>query len=119
MTDNQTGSKTAKPEGAPGSHSELFGLQGQKRASTTAGAGAGGGIIGTSGHAGAANKGVDLGSRSDIQNAGVAGVAEGGKSSTITGSGGETLTPSQGSGDVRSAGEEKGVFDKLNPLKRE
>ncbi|OQV02119.1 hypothetical protein CLAIMM_07364 [Cladophialophora immunda] len=117
MADSQTANTTGTSEGPASSHSELFGLQGQKRASTTAGAGAGSGIIGTSGHAGAANKGVDLDTGSAIQNAGVAGVAEGGKSSTVTGSGGETLTPSQGTGDVRPAGEEKGVFDKLNPLK--
>ncbi|KAL2432828.1 hypothetical protein ABEF94_014307 [Exophiala dermatitidis] len=41
---------------APDSHSALFGLEG-KRPSTTPGAGAGSGIIGTSGHSGSANKG--------------------------------------------------------------
>ncbi|KAH0846533.1 general stress response protein Whi2 [Fonsecaea pedrosoi] len=113
MTDSQTTSTTGTSEGTASSHSELFGLPGQKRASTTAGAGAGSGIIGTSGHAGAANKSVELDPGSEVQNTGgVAGVAEGGKSSTVTGSGGETLTPSQGSGDVRPAGQEKGIIDK-------
>jgi hypothetical protein len=107
-----------------GSHSELFGLQGQKRASTTAGAGAGSGVIGGSGHVGSANKGASGVNTEDIaiaqQNAGVGGVAEGGKSSAISGSGGDSFTPSQGSGDVRPAGEatgEKKLLDKLNPLK--
>ncbi|OAP57087.1 hypothetical protein AYL99_09200 [Fonsecaea erecta] len=112
MTDSQTSGTTRPSEGPASSHSELFGLQGQKRASTTAGAGAGTGIIGTSGHVGAAKKGVDLDTGSEIQNAGVAGVAEGGKSSTVTGSGGETLTPSQGSGDHQSVTLSPPAFDR-------
>lgn len=101
------------------SHSELFGLEGQKRASTTAGAGAGSGIIGTSGHVGAA-KGANTDNEANTQNTGIGGIAEGGNSSAVAGSGGESFTPSQGSGDVRPGGvatREKKVTDKLNPFK--
>ena len=104
----------------PGSHSELFGLEGRKRPSTTAGAGAGSGVIGAPGHVGSANKGANIDVGGGAQNAKVGGMEEGGKSSGISGSGGESFTPKQGSGDVRPAGEatgEKSLLDKLNPMK--
>lgn len=102
----------------PASHSELFGLTGQKRASTTAGAGAGSGVIGTSGHAGAANRAAEtLGSQPGI-NSETAGVDQGGKSNAIIGSGGEQFRPDQESGDVAEEREKKNsIVDKLNPLK--
>ena len=80
----------------PGSHSALFGLDGQKGPSTTAGSGAGSGIIGTSGHSGAANKG------SVTETSTVGGMDQGGKSNAAPGSGGEAFTPSQGSGEIPS-----------------
>ncbi|KAL2432850.1 hypothetical protein ABEF95_015536 [Exophiala dermatitidis] len=85
---------------APDSHSALFGLEG-KRPSTTPGAGAGSGIIGTSGHTGSANKGSVAGV-SDKGNAQstTAGIQHGGNSSAAPGSGAETLTPSQGTGEI-------------------
>lgn len=86
------------------SHSELFGLQGQKRASTTAGSGAGSGIIGTSGHPGAANKGGSFDAQAmqamqATENT-TAGLPQGGKTGAVPGSGAESFTPNQGAGDV-------------------
>jgi len=121
MTDAQTGrtdtslgglnTSTNGGTGQTESHSELFGLQGQKRASTTAGAGAGSGIIGTSGHIGSVGKRAGQDSGLPLQNAGI---------SATSGPGGESFTPSQGTGDVRASGQAKGekkLLDKLNPLK--
>ncbi|KIW17068.1 hypothetical protein PV08_04259 [Exophiala spinifera] len=81
------------------SHSKLFGLEGQKRASTTAGSGAGTGITGTSGHAGSLNnKAPDA--RVEASEKTVAGVPHGGRSGTKPGSGGEPLYPSQRTGTI-------------------
>jgi hypothetical protein len=99
----------------------MQGLEGQKRASTTAGAGAGSGIIGTSGHAGAANKGSTSEGMTSTGGT-IGGMAEGGNSSSVAGSGSEFTKPSQGTGDVRPAGEtvtgEQSLKDKLNPFKK-
>lgn len=84
------------------SHSALFGLEGQKRASTTAGSGAGSGIIGASGHTGAANKLAvsDVSDNGTMQST-LAEMAVDEKSTAAPGAGSETLTPSQGTGDVQ------------------
>jgi hypothetical protein len=106
MADNHAAVGTSGTEGTQSghqtdSHSALFGLEGQKRASTTAGAGAGSGVIGTSGHSGAANKSSSFAAAGqDSAENTTAGMAHGGKSSTVPGSGSEPLIPSQGSGDV-------------------
>lgn len=100
------------------SHSELFGLIGQKRASTTAGAGAGSGVIGTSGHTGIANKAAETLGSQPAANSERAGIAQGGKSNRIIGSGSEQFTPSQGAGNIaEQRGEKQSLVDKLNPLK--
>lgn len=83
------------------SHSELFGLDGQKRPSTTAGAGAGSGILGTSGHAGAANRRASGAVDSGAVEGKVADIAEEGTKGTVPGSGSDTFTPSQGSGAIQ------------------
>ncbi|EXJ79840.1 hypothetical protein A1O3_08125 [Capronia epimyces CBS 606.96] len=108
MSDTGTGTDTGKGV-APDSHSALFGLEG-KRPSTTAGAGAGSGVMGTSGHsaAGAANPtptqggvaGVGVSDKDNTQQPTTAGIEHGGKSTAVPGSGAETLTPSQGSGEI-------------------
>lgn len=100
------------------SHSELFGLTGQKRPSTTAGSGPGTGIIGTSGHTGAVNKAANsVGSQTPVSSE-MAGMEQGGKSNSIIGSGGEQFTPSQGNGDVGNERQQRNsLVDKLNPLK--
>jgi hypothetical protein len=52
----------------------------------------------------------------------VAGMAEGGSTSSVAGSGSEFTKPSQGSGDVRPGGEavtgKQSLKDKLNPFKK-
>ncbi|KIX10144.1 uncharacterized protein Z518_01225 [Rhinocladiella mackenziei CBS 650.93] len=100
MADSPAAEGQKATNGAPGSHSTLFGLDGQKRSSIPAGAGAGSGIIGTSGHTGAANKSniADLSDEDNAQTT-TAGMPQGGKSSAVPGSGSETFTPSQGTGD--------------------
>ncbi len=74
------------------SHSSLFGLAGQKGPSSTAGSGAGSGVVGTSGHTAAANKAPSEQT--------VAGMPHGGQAGGKPGSGSELFTPSQGSGKI-------------------
>lgn len=87
------------------SHSALFGLDGQKRPSAP-GAGAGSGIIGTTGHAGAANRSssYDAQGMKDGDSTIAATPQGAGKTRTLPGSGSETLTPSQGSGEIKRHG---------------
>jgi len=84
------------------SHSALFGLAGQKGPSSTAGSGADSGIIGTSGHTGAAKRTTnDDPAATAAGKSTTAGIPHEGKSNTIPGSGGDTLKPSQGTGDIK------------------
>ncbi len=60
MADNVEDPSGQKGDVHKDSHSALFGLEGKRPPKEAAGAGAGSGIIGTSGHTGAAKKGASF-----------------------------------------------------------
>ena len=85
------------------SHSEAFGLKGQKHAGLPSGASTkeGEGVLGAAGNPAGGHGEASLGRTGDEGTVG--GIKQGSSDNTVPGSGGSLTTPSQGTGDVRPA----------------